>query len=108
MRRVQITKNIVDKSAWFMGLSKKQIAVGGIGLAIAGLTLWKLWGVVPVDLMMTIVFVEIMVVAAIGFIKVNGVSLVYVFLSIFKKKNITYHSRKDGIKVGNIEEKTKK
>lgn len=109
MRRVKITKNIVDKGAWFMGLSKKQIVVSVVGLAVAGITLWKLWGVVPTDVMMTIIFIEISVVAAIAFIKVNGVSLIYVLLSIFKKKRITYHSRKDGINIGyRDEEETKK
>lgn len=97
MRKVKITKNIVDKNAWIMGLSKKQIAVGAAGVAVAGLSLYLMWGKLPTQLMMTIVFVEIMIVVAVGFIKVNGMSLVSMLIASFRKKVRTYHSRKDGI-----------
>lgn len=97
MRKIKITKNIVDKNAWIMGLSKKQIAVGAVGAAVAGFSLYLMWGKLPTQLMMTIVFVELMIVVLVGFIKVNGMSIVSMLIASFKKKVRTYHSRKDGI-----------
>ncbi len=105
MRRVKITKNIVDKGAWLMGLSKRQIIIGAVGLAAAGLSLWCMWGKVQTDLMMGIVFVEILIVAAIGFIKIDGLSLLQVFLSLFKKIKVDYHSRRDCIYSDETKEK---
>lgn len=98
MRRVKITKNIVDKGTWIMGLSKQQIAIGAVGVVIAGLSLWGMWGKVQIDLMMGIIFFEILAVAAVGFIKIDGLSLIQVLFSLFIKKiKVGYHTRKDGI-----------
>lgn len=105
MRRVQITKNLINKGAWFMGLSKKQIITGGVGLAVAGLTIYALWDKLQVDLMMLIVFIELLLVVAVGFVHINGVSLIQVVLSMFKKQEIRYFSRKDGIYSDEKEEK---
>lgn len=105
MRRVQITKNLINKGAWFMGLSKKQIITGGVGLAAAGLTIYALWGKLQVDLMMLIVFIELLLVVAVGFVHINGVSLIQVFLSMFRKSSIRYFNRKDGIYSDEKEEK---
>lgn len=105
MRRVPITKNLINKGAWFMGLSKKQIVTGVVGLAAAGLTIYALWGKLQVDLMMLIVFIELLLVAAVGFVHINGVSLIQIVLSMFKKQEIRYFSRKDGIYSNEEEEK---
>lgn len=105
MRRVQITKNLINKGAWFMGLSKKQIVTGAVGFAAAGLTIYALWGKLQVDLMMLIVFIELLLVVAVGFVHINGVSLIQVVLSMFRKGNIRYFNRKDGIYSDETEEK---
>lgn len=105
MRRVQITKNIVNKGAWFMGLSKRQIVTGVIGLAVAGLTVWALWDRLQTDLMMIIVFLELIVVVVAGFVHINGMSLLQMIISSFKKIDIVYHNRKDGIYSDDTEEK---
>lgn len=98
MRQVKITKNIVQKDVWLMGLSKKQIVVGAVGAAVAALTIWLLWGVVSVNIMMSIVFVELGVVVSVGFIKVDGMSLLQILLSLFKKKEFKYITHgEDGI-----------
>ncbi len=104
MRRVKITKNIVSKDVWIMGLSKRQLVIGIIGLAAAGLSLWAMWGKVQVDLMMGLIFLEILLVAAVGFIKIDGLSLIQVFFGLFRKKKVDYHTRKDGIYFDESEE----
>ena len=97
MRRVKITKNIVDKNTWIMGLSKQQIVIGAIGLVVAGLSLWGMWSKVQTELMMGIIFFEILIVASIGFIKIDGLSLIQVFFGFFKKIKVNYHTREDDI-----------
>lgn len=98
MRQVKITKNIVQKDVWLMGLSKKQIIVGGVGAAVAALTMWTLWGVVSINIMMSIVFVELGVVVSAGFIKIDGMSLLRILLSLFRKKEFRYITHgEDGI-----------
>ncbi len=91
-----MTKNIVKKGTFFMGLTKKQIIIivaGGL-VAIGSLALFIFVLNWNIDITMTIIFFELMLVIGLGVININGMSLFKYFLSVFKTPVARYYSTK--------------
>lgn len=90
MRRVTITKNIINKHTVIMGLSWSQIITVGIGTVVALGTLYLLafqLGI-NIELVMSIVFVEIVVIVFSGLVKINGMNLFKLLFLSFKGPDI--------------------
>lgn len=94
MRKVPINKNVIKKGAVAFGLTKGQIISIVIAVVCAIATVsgaitygWNF------DLTMSIAFLELVIIAGIGIIKINGMPLIkYIFLHIFVDEDIRLYS----------------
>lgn len=106
MIKAKITKNIIRKSSNSLGLSMKQIIIG-ISAAAMGIVLYFLLrNVLPMQTLMTIIFVFLAVVIFFGCINVQGQSLFEVFVKMFKGADVRYYDSK-GVFSNDISEKKK-
>lgn len=78
MRKVKITKQqTVNPKAVYMGLSIPQIVIMVIGIAIAlGMVALFIFVLqMPVNIVMSIVFVELLIFVGLAIIRINGLNL---------------------------------
>lgn len=81
MIRVKVTKNIVKPGASFMNFTAGQIAAGILAIATGIATFFILKDYINFNLLMWIIFFEIIIIIGIGIIRVNDMNL---FTFIFK------------------------
>lgn len=98
MRKVTITKkSSIKKGAKFMGLTLSQI-IAIIVLVITSIIILALGFLVlnlTINVTMSIVFLNIVIICGIGFVHINGMSLLqYIILLFFKGNDIRYYSTK--------------
>lgn len=106
MIKAKITKNIIRKSSNSLGLSMKQIIVG-ISAAIMGIVLYFLLrNILPMQTLMTMIFIFLAVVILFGCVNVQGQNLFEVFVKMFKGADIRYYDSK-GVFSNDISEKKK-
>lgn len=78
MRKVKVTKQqTVNPKAVYMGLSISQIVTMAVGIAIAlGIVgVFIFWMGMPVNLTMSIVFIELLVFVGVAVVRINGLNL---------------------------------
>lgn len=75
MIKVKITKNIIRKNTVFMGLSWKQIITACATVLVGIATFFSLNGVVEINLLMSIIFIEMLVLVFFVLIRKQGMSL---------------------------------
>lgn len=88
MRKVKITKQqTVNPKAVYMGLSIKQIVtmIIGIALAIGILVLLVFVAGLPVNLVMFIIFIELLIFVGSKIVKINGMNLFKWIYVVFQK-----------------------
>lgn len=106
MIKAKITKNIIRKSSNSLGLSMKQIIIG-ISAAAMGIILFVLLkNVLPMQVLMTIIFIFLAVVIMFGCVNIQGQSLFEFFLKMFKGADVRYYDSK-GVFSNDISEKEK-
>lgn len=94
MRKVPISKNVIKKGAVAFGLTKGQIISVVVALAcalatVSGIIVYD-WNF---DLTMGVAFLELVLIAGISIIKINGMPLIkYIFLQIFLDEDIRLYS----------------
>ncbi|MEG0614209.1 MAG: PrgI family protein [Oscillospiraceae bacterium] len=84
MIRVKVTKNIIRNGTIAFGLTLKQILSAVIAVAIALLSIFLLKDKMNFDLLMTLVFVEIIIVILLGVVQLQGMSFAKFVLLSFK------------------------
>lgn len=70
----KVTKNVIRKEK-YGGFSAVQLVSAGIGLAAAAATIYLLWDKINTDLLMWLVFLELLLIIGFGVIRIQGVSL---------------------------------
>ncbi len=106
MIKAKITKNIIRKSSNSLGLSMKQIIIGISAAAIGIILFVLLKNVLPMQVLMTIIFIFLAVVIMFGCVNIQGQSLFGFFLKMFKGADVRYYDSK-GVFSNDISEKEK-
>ncbi len=106
MIKAKVTKNIIRKSSNSLGLSMKQIVIGISAAAMGILLFFLLKNVLPMQILMTIIFIFLAVVIMFGCVNVQGQSLFEIFVKMFKGADVRYYDSK-GVFSNDISEKKK-
>lgn len=106
MIKAKITKNIIRKSSNSLGLSIKQIVIGISAAAMGILLFFLLKNVLPMQILMTIIFIFLAVVIMFGCVNVQGQNLFEIFVKMFKGADVRYYDSK-GVFSNDISEKKK-
>ena len=106
MIKAKITKNIIKKSSNSLGLNMKQIVIGLVAIAIGITLFFLLKNVLPMQVLMTIIFIFLAVVIMFGCVNIQGQSLFEFFLKMFKGADVRYYDSK-GVFSNDISEKEK-
>ncbi len=95
MIRVKITKNIMNTSNSALGLTVQQIVWAVIAVAIGAGMYFLLKDVIQMDLLMWLIFLEIIAILVIGVIRIQGMNLIQYIFSFSTKK---YYFNRKGLK----------
>ena len=106
MIKAKVTKNIIRKSSNSLGLSIKQIVIGISAAAMGILLFFLLKNVLPMQILMTIIFIFLAVVIMFGCVNVQGQSLFEIFVKMFTGADVRYYDSK-GVFSNDISEKKK-
>lgn len=106
MIKAKITKNIIRKSSNSLGLSMKQIVIGILAATMGIILFALLKNVLPMQILMTIIFIFLAVVILFGCVNIQGQSLFGFFLKMFKGADVRYYDSK-GVFSNDISEKEK-
>lgn len=104
MIKAKITKNIIRKSSNSFGLSTKQIVIG-LSAAAMGIALYFLLkNKLPMDILMTIIFIFLALVIIFGCVNIQGQNLITVLIKTSKGADVRYYESK-GVFSDDISEK---
>lgn len=104
MIKAKITKNIIRKSSNSFGLSTKQIVIG-LTAAVMGIALYFLLkNKLPMDILMTIIFIFLALVIIFGCVNIQGQNLITVLIKTSKGADVRYYESK-GVFSDDISEK---
>ncbi len=106
MIKAKITKNIIRKSSNSLGLSMKQIVIGILAATMGIILFALLKNVLPMQILMTIIFIFLAVVILFGCVNIQGQSLFELFVKMFKGADVRYYDSK-GVFSNDISEKEK-
>ncbi len=104
MIKAKITKNIIRKSSNSLGLSMKQIVIGISAAAMGILLFFLLKNVLPMQILMTIIFIFLAVVIMFGCVNIQGQNLITVLIKTSKGADVRYYDSK-GVFSNDISEK---
>lgn len=106
MIKAKITKNIIRKSSNSLGLSMKQIIIGTVAAAIGVVLFFSLKNIMPLQVLMTLIFIFLAVVIMFGCVNIQGMNLFEYFMKMFKGADVRYYDSK-GVFSNDISEKKK-
>ena len=106
MIKAKITKNIIRKSSNSLGLSMKQIVIGILAATMGIILFALLKNVLPMQILMTIIFIFLAFVILFGCVNIQGQSLFELFVKMFKGADVRYYDSK-GVFSNDISEKEK-
>lgn len=92
MIKAKVSKNIMRQNA-ILHFSISQIVTGIIGLIIGIGIYFLLKDAVEINILMWIIFIELIVVIGFGVAKVNGMSLIKFIIVTFKTDKRPYNSK---------------
>jgi len=84
MIKVKITKNIIRKSKSTIGLDGKQIAFGVAGFGTGILLFFLLEDKMPLQPLLTLVFIVIAVTVLFGVVNIQGMNMFQYIIKMFK------------------------
>lgn len=94
MIKAKITKNIIRKSKNSLGISPKQMIIGGAGACTGVLLFFLLRNKLPLTLLMTIIFIYLAIVIFFGCIEIQGMNLFQYISKSLKGVDIRYYDSK--------------
>ena len=104
MIKAKITKNIMKRTNNSLGLSTRQIIVGCIGACAAIGLFFLLKDKLPLQMLLTIIFIFLAVVILFGCVDMQGQNLFQFFFKMFKGPDVRYYDSK-GVFDNDISEK---
>lgn len=84
MIKVKVTKNIIRDGTVFFNLTKKQIIFAILSILVGLGTYFWLKDKIHFDMLMTIVFSEIVLIIGMGVVQIQGMSLLKILIGAFK------------------------
>ena len=82
--KVKVTKNIIRDGTSFLGLRLSQIVALVFSLIVSFITIFFLYDKMNINILMSIVFVELAITIALGVIRVQGLSLLSIAVQSLK------------------------
>lgn len=104
MIKAKITKNIMKRTNNTLGLSPRQIIIGCIGACSAIGLFFLLKDKLPLQMLLTIIFIFLAVVILFGCVDMQGQNLFQFFFKMFKGPDVRYYNSK-GVFDNDISEK---
>lgn len=92
--KVKVTKNIIRDGAKVAGLGWKQILFGILAILIAAGTIFLLYDKLKIDLLMWIVFAELVLTIGFGIVQIQGMSLIKMLLKKFQGADKRFYAIK--------------
>lgn len=93
MIKVKVTKNIMKQQNGILNLSVSQIVVGIIAFGIGVGTFFLLKDCMDFNLIMWIIFLELIIAVGIGVVRINGLNLFMLILLSMKTDKRPYCSK---------------
>ena len=95
MIKAKVTKNIMSNGTIIANLTLRQIISAIIAMIIACITVFFLIDVIDINILLSIVFAEIIVFLGFGIVKIQGMTLFkFVILVLFKSADRRPYNRK--------------
>ena len=104
MIKAKITKNIIRKSSNSLGLNMKQIIIGISAMAVGIVLFFSLKNILPMQILMTLIFIFLAVVIMFGCVNIQGQNLFQFMIKMFKGADVRYYDSK-GVFSNDISEK---
>ncbi len=107
MIKAKITKNIMRKTNNSLGLTPKQMIVGGIGCAIAVLMYFLLRNHMSFTTLSTLIFIFLALVIGFGVINLQGMTLFQFLIKTFQGVDIRFY-KQEGVYMNDIQKEKEK